>query len=666
MVRQTPFKSAAQKPRAAQDKKRKAATLGGDSTCMQRLEAEDIDAQGVATRRKRTRTEEQALQKVLNDNFPGFSDEELFMNRIQGKTLPERIQHDRNRVAKGDRITMGKMYYATLRDLYRSPNSAHARLQVQDDSMPQDESLIEALVCLVQTRRSVMEIITWSETASEVNQMNFVALLKQVLKIPPQKSLENCSITVALMRMIVRLDLHTKFPNEMLAMRSHFDSACCKSLASFKSQMRSGSEWWTMNREWAKLVLPMQATNVALAEKNSLAQVDAEINMVVESSEVGRRLLEAAMRQVQLDKIAGRIAEHVKELTGKSLTAAILEKNKTDFMKCLENNGYNPLQRFTPKQVEYEYRGHKVSIVVTSPIEQYSVAVECLLRSVATDLGILPSLWCENDLVGERPQQTIKLAKAMVAPSEMTRHTLLDQLDVEDATSENIMRVLKEKRAFLASTDRYSKIEVAFWSSLVGEAAVSKVHELILDCLPNRETVRSLEQSHQKLTKAESSALVSFCGSALKSVVKTVHNYIRAMQSGEAPMLDNLAATDAFAANVKQRLAFFCRVTLPKSKEQEEMVLLGVDAAKHLLQGLEQKQESNAQVSFADIVSVVTFKWLLTTEERTRLDRIKNECVAKSGAGSAPCGETRRRASTKKAGVDTRSMVKALFTNRTT
>lgn len=109
-------------------------------------------------------------------------------------------------------------------------------------------------------------------------------------------------------------------------------------------------------------------------------------------------------------------------------------------------------------------------------------------------------------------------------------------------------------------------------------------------------------------------------------------------------MLDNPVATDAFAANAKQRLALFCWVTPQQPKEQEETVLLGVDVAKHVLQGLEQKQASNTPVAFADIVSVVAFERLLTLEDCTTLDRFTHEFFAKSGAGhSVSCGETRHR-----------------------
>eukprot|EP00969_Alexandrium_andersonii_P069490 3065784-Alexandrium_andersonii.AAC.1 len=64
----------------------------------------------------------------MQEHFPGFSDEELYVVVKDGFTCFGRVSHDRERIARGEKITMGKYYYVGLRALYQSPNSTLAKL----------------------------------------------------------------------------------------------------------------------------------------------------------------------------------------------------------------------------------------------------------------------------------------------------------------------------------------------------------------------------------------------------------------------------------------------------------------------------------------------------------------------------------------------------------
>ena len=95
---------------------------------------------------------------------------------------------------------------------------------------PEDDVLVEALLNLfASAKKTIDPFVLWSETTTAVNQRNFVATLRQVMKLPPQKSLENTMVTVGAMTMIVRLQLSTTYPKEVLVMKDQFDAACVKS-----------------------------------------------------------------------------------------------------------------------------------------------------------------------------------------------------------------------------------------------------------------------------------------------------------------------------------------------------------------------------------------------------------------------------------------------------
>jgi hypothetical protein len=240
----------------------------------------------------------------------------------------------------------------------------------------------------------------------------------------------------------------------------------------------------------------------------------------------------------------------------------------------------------------------------------------------------------------------------------MTRHTLKEQLDDEEATAENIMRIMTAKKGFLTTTDRFWRIEYSFWSSLLGASAESKIHEKVLECLPTVERPLTLQQADALFDKVENSKLVAFCGPALKTVVKTVRGYVTLMIGGRPPVLDRLMSNTVFTVAVKTRLALFCRVEISAGGSAEALKT-GSEACNHKFQKLADAHDEGGILLYSDIVPVIIFDWLLSATDKQHLDRIKNSVVAKSGvrASAAPADKK----GSKKGAIDTRAMVNALF-----
>ena len=102
-----------------------------------------------------------------------------------------------------------------------------------------------------------------------------------------------------------------------------------------------------------------------------------------------------------------------------------------------------------------------------------------MVRGRATELGILPSMCCENDSAQRSAENLPDIDARCVAGSRVARGLVLDQLDPQDASKDLIMNVLKEKRAFLTTTDWCWKVEHSFWASLSGPLVEQKRHRLI-------------------------------------------------------------------------------------------------------------------------------------------------------------------------------------------
>lgn len=218
-------------------------------------------------KRERPRDDDSKLSKVVYDNFPGWSSEDLTCIIVDGKNVLDRLQDDRNRAAAGEKMVFGMKYYKELRDKYKNPLSSAEQLVVRDETELPDEALMSALEKMLRTKRDAAEFITWCDDVSQVNNLCLVAVLRQILKIHPAKSVENTMITVAVMRMICRLKLQEKWAEEMHIMQGHFDQAACKSLASFKGKSKTNKFWWESNKDWAKLVLSETAVDLCMAEE---------------------------------------------------------------------------------------------------------------------------------------------------------------------------------------------------------------------------------------------------------------------------------------------------------------------------------------------------------------------------------------------------------------
>ena len=406
------------------------------------------------------------MQKALLDNFPGFGQEELYVNVVDGSTLADRVASDRFKVKNGEKIPMGKFYYQTMRKLYESPDSSYGKFKITDETQLDDNDVVTAVMAVMQAKKSTEELVLWCDTVAQLNQKNLVALLRTLLKLQPQKSLQNLAVNIAAMKMLARLHSKANFPAEIAALHSHWDATCCRSLTTFKSQQQSGRTWWEANSSWASLVLPAAATSAALLEKNRLSVVREQIDEVVSSSETGARLLGVAQRQVHMEKVGELVHMHVDMISEKDITEATLIEARAKFLECLKGEGCDAMARFAPKEVALQYRGQPIVVSVSSALEHYTFAAEALVRSAAVDGGLLDPLWGESELVGNRPKPRIQVDKACVKMAKISRIAVRDELGDEEASSENIQRVLKGKAQFLNSCDRYFRVETSCSLSL--------------------------------------------------------------------------------------------------------------------------------------------------------------------------------------------------------
>ena len=223
--------------------------------------------------------------------------------------------------------------------------------------------------------------------------------------------------------------------------------------------------------------------------------------------------------------------------------------------------------------------------------------------------------------------------------------------------------MMAAKKIFLNTADRYWRVEHGFWTSLTGDVATRAAQKKILEALPTESHDISLAASDKQLLALAESKLVEFMGLAVKTIVTTVHGYVQSLLNSRAPSLDKLIANSEFTLQVKSRLAFFCKWETPSSPDEMPQSFVGTKAAGAWLEHLSAMHTAGSAVSWKDISTVLSFAWLLSGEQLKAATKLKNQIVSNNDAASTAAASTRKSEGGRKAGVDTKAMVKALFTN---
>ena len=88
----------------------------------------------------------------------------------------------------------------------------------------------------IKSKKDNGDLFKWCDEIQSIDNKNFCAVWRQCLKMPSFHSLDNATITIAVVRMCVRLKLHEKFEKKWKLLQLHIDRAAHRQLLSYKSQ----------------------------------------------------------------------------------------------------------------------------------------------------------------------------------------------------------------------------------------------------------------------------------------------------------------------------------------------------------------------------------------------------------------------------------------------
>ena len=271
-------------------------------------------------------------------------------------------------------------------------------------------------------------------------------------------------------------------------------------------------------------------------------------------------------------------------------------------------------------------------------------------------------MWQENDLVPAAPADKPFIQRQLVTKAASSRKNVCDSLCNDDATVANIQRALKLKSKFCNVRDRAWRVEEALWSTLTGIGATERVHACIVEAIrPSGSAAHTLALATARLKRFGESPILKFAGAQAQGVHKTVTDWMDALAGRQCPKFSKASSSSQFVATVKDAMGTLLQE--PAQINKEEVVVTGSRAAQERFKKLESQQDNGSNLDYARVMELRSFSFLLSSEQRTKVDAMVKKCVATSNVGAVVAAELTKKTKSKD-GIDTKKLVKGLFSKR--
>ena len=228
------------------------------------------------------------------------------------------------------------------------------------------------------------------------------------------------------------------FTEEWAFVKDFFDEVMVRSLGAWKGGQKKSRSWWDSNKHMCGLCLPIDATEKCLKCEVDYQRVETELCQVVASSAIGRKLFGAAHTHWLVSRVSAPMNTILAELMSNDVTVETVKAARQKFINDQSEKG-NDVKETAPKRVvEVTYRGLPFPCEVHSHFDEYQIREALLLEGAATQLKILPPLFCEDQLVNDS-LPTIKLDAAVVAAAARARAVASESVGCESPSGEVIL-----------------------------------------------------------------------------------------------------------------------------------------------------------------------------------------------------------------------------------
>ena len=520
-------------------------------------------------------TDEQ-VSRSLRDNFKGLTHVEKHHNRNKdGQTLAEAIA-ERKRLNRQDRTKYpcGERFYRDLRQQFFSDENPLRRLAAKDENDVVHPKLVAAMVKYKSTA-SKDAMGAYIRLADAVNQKELVGICRFALEIKPTSSAEQLRLSMDVLRFFVRLDLKSKFAEEILIMTTWIDSVLVAALQKCKGAAAKPSRFVAQHKDHLGLMADMSPFDALLKASKSWDGLETELAIAVNGSKVGMQLFGPAYASVLASLIQKEADKCFKTLMEKQVAVNTAEihhciQSAVDNIEGEHDLGCLPELRI----ITIDYRGCSLSFKIRSLNEEIEMRTWTACKAHAAAAGLLPGLFMESDLVDSQFKNKIVFAESVFQGSITARENANEHykaMSARDAGS--LVAMMKSKEAEFASLDRWFRIEAEFISQMAGEAGRMRLQRKALDLFPSPEHYVSLEEAIQKMNVLQSGALCQFCSADAQGELMAVSEMLQAMMLGSAPSFARNPSK--FVEEVRLKLAGLCTIGVAGREWEHESPFRG-------------------------------------------------------------------------------------------
>jgi hypothetical protein len=248
---------------------------------------------------KKRNTEEQ-VNRCLKDNFKDFSSQEIDSIEIDGLTLRQRLARDKRESRKNKEMHMGSNYYRMLKDKYRSSDSVVKKLEVENQHELLSPELRTALVALKNANCNKSPLLEFMSRVETLNQREVIGLFRGTLDLKPNISQKHTQVLIDLMRMILRLNVDTKFEKETKLMLPLFDETLCACWDRLKKGRVGPAEFWTLYGDVGSLIMMKDDVATIMECGSDFKSVSDEIARCTAGCKLGARMFGQAWLWVEV------------------------------------------------------------------------------------------------------------------------------------------------------------------------------------------------------------------------------------------------------------------------------------------------------------------------------------------------------------------------------
>ena len=581
------------------------------------------------TRTLRRRSSEQAVSKILRDNFPNFTNQQTDDKvNERGNTLRQQLRLDR----KNPDVKMGLKYYSSMRQVvFVDDASAHSQLRVLDSSQAIDPMVQAAIKGLESHPIDLAAMSALFCVERKFNQRMVVAVLKGLLKLRVSSSLSQLGVLIEGLRWINTNQIAKEYPSEVAICRPHFDEALAKHHEIITGACRTTKEWWVLVKDVASLAFSSTNFATCVHHEGSWSDIRSELTALVCESICGKQVFGGPYRTIEAEIMSNLVTTETKKLLGfNEVDKQVLGTMRSRFLAEAEKLGISASNAFAKTlSLPVQYRGVEVKVSCTSYSDYIASSCVALIKSVAVETGELMPCLCESDLVPkERPQVKNIIKDELLEEASLARASIKDfAAELEDLSGENIMAMLRARLALFSFKDRHIGIEEGFFAGMSGDEGQAKFKRAVLDTPPQKDKEMQWGDSRGQLERLLATPFAKFSGRGLLSQAQTILGWLRVGEAGRAPKCSSVVSD--FLVQARSAMAMFCRV-----KNDKGEVVFGKPGVDLLFESIAAREAEGKGITLNDLKAVAIFKWLFTESQDQKHESWAEAALASKATGS--------------------------------